>query len=103
MLKLTLAPVGHRSRIELNGEDISRFFRSVVVRASVDGQTQANLEYLGTVVIEGVAGELRFEQAQHFVTCDECNKVVAGEEQPVKIIDASKFGTQAKEYAPVKA
>jgi hypothetical protein len=54
-------------------------------------------------VIEGVAGELRFEQAQHFVTCDECNKVVAGEEQPVKIIDASKFGTQAKEYAPVKA
>jgi hypothetical protein len=101
MLKLNLTSAGKRCRVELNGQDISGFLRAVRVSADVSEVTRATLEYQGAVVVEGDAGQIEFQQAEHCVRCDECRKVVAGEEQPVKVIDVTTVDADAKEYAAV--
>lgn len=56
MLKLTLAHRGEQSKLELDGVDVSRFFRSLTIRAEVGETTYAVLEYSGAIVVDGDAG-----------------------------------------------
>jgi hypothetical protein len=102
MLKLNLTHAGKSSTIELNGVDISRYFRSISVRTAVNDATQATLEYTGAIVVE-TDGEITFQQAEHFSTCDECHKVLTGApHEDVKVIDVSRLTCTSKEYAPVQ-
>jgi hypothetical protein len=102
MLKLTLTHAGKSCMVELDGVDISRYIRSIVVRADVNDPTAATLEYTGAVIVEGEAGTITLQQHEHFVTCDECGRLLGGEKQDVKIIDTSKFAQTHRSYAAVK-
>lgn len=79
MLKVTLHRSAVRCTVELDGVDISRHLVGLEVRADVGELTVATLTYSGAIVIDGDEGQLRLEQASHFVQCTDCRKVLAGE------------------------
>jgi hypothetical protein len=98
MLKLTLGRTARESRIELNGVDVSTFFRSVVLRAGVEEATIANMEYSGAVVVEMEGGHLALQQAMHFVKCDACDTVLRGEARAPEMIRVTAFGESAHRH-----
>jgi hypothetical protein len=43
-INIDLGPIGHRGRIELDGQDISKYVRSVTVTATAGEFTKASLD-----------------------------------------------------------
>jgi len=78
VLTLTLALRGRETKVELNGEDISRFLCGISVASDVSGLTTATLRYRGAVVVEMMGGRLTLVQAPVYVTCGLCHKTIAG-------------------------
>lgn len=99
MLKIEMSRLGHRTKIELDGQDVSRFLNKVEVYTSVDEVTRAVLHYLGAVVVEGEAGSLRLEQAPLYVECEKCQVPVQGER--VEAVEKTAMGEDVRSYEPV--
>ena len=78
MLRLDLGPHSRSTRVQLDGQDISRFVRRITLRCDVGEITTATIEYIGAVTVEGDAGRVTLTQGEHLVTCDTCRAVERG-------------------------
>jgi hypothetical protein len=102
MLRIVLGTTGFNSRVELDGVDISKFIRAVMVSADATaGAPKVMLEYLGAAVVEMADGAVELHKADLLVTCGECRKVLKGQPADVTVVETSGYAQSSKTYEPV--